>query len=79
MVSVSLAGLTHWVNPYSRLPGALGLSSSLRRALGAPFFVVHLAPLTSWGRHRGVSLNSSLDTFGPQIMLHKPGDIIAHV
>jgi hypothetical protein len=44
MVSVSLAGLTCRVNPYSRLPGALGPSSSPRRGLGASFFVAHLGP-----------------------------------
>jgi len=38
MVSVSLAGLTCRVNPYSRLPGVLGSSSSPRRGPGAPFF-----------------------------------------
>jgi hypothetical protein len=45
MVSVSLAGLTQWGNLYSRLPGALGPSSSPRRGLGASFFVAHLGPL----------------------------------
>jgi len=42
MVSVSVAGLTQRVNLYSRLPGALGPSSSPRRGLGAPFFVANL-------------------------------------
>jgi hypothetical protein len=52
MVSVSLAGLTQRDNPYSRLPGALGPSSSPRRGLGAPFFVANLGPWTSCGLHR---------------------------
>jgi hypothetical protein len=53
MVSVSLAGLTQRVNLYSRLPGALGPSSSPRRGLGAPFFVANLGTLPSGGLHRG--------------------------
>ena len=54
MVSVSLAGLTCWVNPYSQLPGVLGSSSSPRRGPGAPFFVAHLGTWTSCGLHRGI-------------------------
>ena len=55
MVSVSLAGLTQWGNLYSRLPGALGPSSSPRRGLGASFFVAHLGPWTRCGFPRGSS------------------------
>ena len=48
MVSVSLAGLTQRVNLYSRLPGALGPSSSPRRGLGALFL------WQTWGRYPAV-------------------------
>ena len=53
MGSVSIAGLPPWVNPYSWLSGALGLSSSPRRGLGAPFFVATLGPLIGCGLPSG--------------------------
>ena len=49
MASISIIGMTGWVNPYSRLPGALGPSSSHGGGLRAPFFVANLGALTSWG------------------------------
>ena len=39
MASISIIGMTGWVNPYSRLPGALGPSSSHGGGPRAPFFV----------------------------------------
>ena len=54
MVSVSLAGLTQRVNPYSctavRRPWTLFVS---QKRAGAPFFVANLGTLTSCGLHRG--------------------------
>jgi hypothetical protein len=39
VASISIIGMTGWVNPYSRLPGALGPSSSYRGGLRTPFFI----------------------------------------
>ena len=47
MVSISITGMTGWVNSYSRLPGALGPSSSHGGGLRAPFFVANLGSLPS--------------------------------
>ena len=41
MASISIIGMTGWVNPYSRLPGALGPSSSHGGGLRAPFLFEH--------------------------------------
>jgi hypothetical protein len=39
MAFISIIGMTGWVNPYSRLPGALGPSLSHGGGLRAPFFI----------------------------------------
>jgi hypothetical protein len=49
MVSLSIRGMTGWVNPYSRLPSALGPSSSHGGGLRALFFVELLGALPSGG------------------------------
>jgi hypothetical protein len=49
MASISIIGMTGWVNPYSRLPGALGPSSSHGGGLRAPFFCGKPRGFDLWG------------------------------
>ena len=51
MASINLPGIICWGNPYARLPGALGPSSSHGGGLRAPFFV-HWGSRRAWGGTR---------------------------